>query len=559
MATLSALLQTDWDYTWNNKYRAIDSPNYVHDPPKFPNLVDLEIVSHADTEADLLTFLKTRERFKKSSHDMIFERLSTLRYLETLDVSRPEKKPERHGQVHTVSNSSNDVDVGVDLNFRLSRGLGKLKTLRSLSYFSVLDCEDVKVQVKDVAWMIKHWPSLSQNREKEMLDEKLAALEDSSRRLTAVDFSAPRLYSALLLENQAVPVRSAKPFERNLFAANGSDTIRNIRTKEGADEFETAMELATTLNEICQNQESQARLENVSAAHEDVLSSISGLTAQLTEACEHQDPNRQEGDAILADITREEGEIFALEQLLNEKRAKLNEMEQALDELTDFPGAEPMDEDDPTSMNVDLELDAEAAASKVEIERLENTLQDQRHREAEQSARYEQLLRECEELEANQQTSDQNAVEESSPHFDEFLRLWEKVAEMEGDTEVEPVGAREAHKRLDPLLDSLERSQRHIVQLDVIHQTLIGSCADSQAPEFDPPQAHNAVLAARTLQTIYQAGGAVPLPELKDRIAKEALSLGESQSAGIQTVYSLIAAQLIQLDRTVNPNMASFK
>ena len=65
-------------------------------------------------------------------------------------------------------------------------------------------------------------------------------------------------------------------------------------------------------------------------------------------------------------------------------------------------------------------------------------------------------------------------------------------------------------------------------------------------------------MAARSLQAIHQAGGAVPLPALKDMIAKEAIDMGVDRSAGIQTVYSLIAAQLIQLDRTANPNMAHF-
>jgi len=61
---------------------------------------------------------------------------------------------------------------------------------------------------------------------KEEMDERLAALEASSRRLASVDFSAPRLYSSLLLENQAVPVRNAKPFEQSLFSSNRIETLR---------------------------------------------------------------------------------------------------------------------------------------------------------------------------------------------------------------------------------------------------------------------------------------------------------------------------------------------
>jgi hypothetical protein len=113
-------------------------------------------------------------------------------------------------------------------------------------------------------------------------NNKLAVLEEYSRRTTSTDFTTPRLYSSLLLEKQTVSVRKAKPFEQNLFATNGSETIRkyesdaegfhnatdekslmvwtltrchfriehSIRVREGADEFEAAMEIASVLNEI---------------------------------------------------------------------------------------------------------------------------------------------------------------------------------------------------------------------------------------------------------------------------------------------------------------------
>ncbi|GJJ77177.1 hypothetical protein EMPS_09536 [Entomortierella parvispora] len=402
-----------------------------------------------------------------------------------------------------------------------------------------------------------------------MLNERLAALEDSSQRLAAVDFSTPRLYSALLLENQAVPVRNAKPFERNLFAVNGNETIRNVRTREGADEFEATMELATTLNEICQSREIQGKLSHVTAAHEDVLQSISDLQAKLSElesasgatGDSQENNSNQEGDEIGADITREEGEIFALEQILNEKRQTLRTMEQELNSLTDIADTEHMDQDASSAMEVDSEMEAEIASSKAEIEEMEAMLEEQRQREVEQAARLEQLQREYEELEANQLERKESTTEqESDPHFEEFLQLWEKVENAQGDADIEPVGVREAHQKIELLLEDLEKTQRHIVQLDVIQQisiNLIANCADSTL-EFDPPRTPGAILAARSLRAIYQAGGSVPLPTLKDLIAKEAVDMGVDRSRGIQTVYSLIAAQLIQLDRTANPNMAYF-
>lgn len=61
-------------------------------------------------------------------------------------------------------------------------------------------------------------------------NNKLAALEDYSRRAISTEFTTPRLYSSLLLERQTVSVRRAKPFEQNLFATDGSDTIRKYES-----------------------------------------------------------------------------------------------------------------------------------------------------------------------------------------------------------------------------------------------------------------------------------------------------------------------------------------
>lgn len=142
-------------------------------------------------------------------------------------------------------------------------------------------------------------------------------------------------------------------------------------------------------------------------------------------------------------------------------------MEDELNSLADIADAENVDRG--SAMEEDSEMDAELASSKAEIEEMEAMLEDQRHREAEQVARLEQLQREYEELEANQHETKQTTMEqESDPHFDEFLRLWEKVAGLQGDADVVPVGAREAHQKIEYLLEGLERTQRHIVQLDVI-------------------------------------------------------------------------------------------
>ncbi|KAF9360730.1 hypothetical protein BGX26_008013 [Mortierella sp. AD094] len=398
-------------------------------------------------------------------------------------------------------------------------------------------------------------------------DRKLSLLEESSRQLASTDFTTPRLYTSLLLENQIVPVRNAKPFEQNLFASNGGETIRNIKTREGADEFEATMELASTLNEICQNNEIQKQLDQVVGAHEDVLSSIAQLSARLAALEESnsangttQEPVSQEGDEIIVDIVREEGEIFALEQLLSEKRQLLNQMQKELDDLVDFPNSDLMDQDK-TFVEDDPELEAETAAKRIEIEHLDQRIQEQRRREEEQIAIYEELLRENNELVSMQHDAEANAEEDSSPHFDEIVRLWQKAADQDGDTTVEPKGIREAYLKLERLLDGLERSQRHIVNLDVLQQissTLIDSCADPNAPEFDPPRTDTVFLTARALQVIITAGGSVSLTSLKDQISKEAVERGATSELGVQVVYKLVASHLIHIDRSKTPNLVSF-
>ncbi|KAG0203835.1 hypothetical protein BGX28_004040 [Mortierella sp. GBA30] len=399
-----------------------------------------------------------------------------------------------------------------------------------------------------------------------MFNEKVAALEESSGRLNSIDFSTPRLYSALLLENQIVPIRNAKPFEQNLFTSNAGETIRKIKTREGADEFETTMELATAMNDICQNKDVQGRLDQIATAHEDVLSSIAQHTTKLAELEESnstgdiQEPVRQEGDEVMTDIVREEGEIFALEQILSEKRQLLNDMQKELDALADIPEASFMDQDNAMEEE-NTEVDEEMEEKMAEVERLEQTIQEQRKQEEEQIALYEELLRENDELSAIQQETETISEEDSSPHFEELRRLLQKAIEQNGDAAVTPRGIKEAVLKLQRLLDCLERSQRLIINIDVLHQvasTLIDSCANPDTPvEFDPPRKIDTLLAARALQLISEAGGLIPLPDLKDQIGHEALERGATESLGVQAVYSLVASHLIEIDRSKNPNLVS--
>jgi hypothetical protein len=87
---------------------------------------------------------------------------------------------------------------------------------------------------------------------------------------------------------------------------------------------------------------------------------------------------------------------------------------------------------------------------------------------------------------------------------------------------------------------------------------LIAICADGTAPEFDPPRTITVILAARTLQLIMEADGVIPLQDLKERISREAVERGESDTLGIQAVYSLVASHLIQIDRSQKANLVSF-
>ncbi|KAF9127648.1 hypothetical protein BGW39_005714, partial [Mortierella sp. 14UC] len=138
------------------------------------------------------------------------------------------------------------------------------------------------------------------------------------------------------------------------------------------------------------NKTVQARLDEVADAHVDVLSSVSQLSVTLAELQEAnsseeiQEAPRQEGSEIMTNIMCEEGEIFALEQLLSEKRQL--------------------------------------------IEYLENEIQEQKQREQEQIGFYEGLMRESDEPSSPQQGAVGEPEEEiPSSIFEEIVHLWEKV------------------------------------------------------------------------------------------------------------------------------------
>ncbi|KAI7825349.1 hypothetical protein BC939DRAFT_448588 [Gamsiella multidivaricata] len=339
-----------------------------------------------------------------------------------------------------------------------------------------------------------------------------------------------------------------------------------IKTREGASEFETTIELALALNEICQNPDVQGRLEQVRTAYVDVVKCINDLNAKLAEleesnsASETQDPIVQEEDEVMAAIIREEGEIFALEEMLREKRKLLNHIQNELDGLGEAPESELMDEDK-TIVEDDPELEAETAKWKLEIEELDKEIEEQRRKEEEQLRQYEELQQESDELNAMVQDTQSTEEELASPNFDEIKSLLEKAMNQEGDAIIQPEGLKESYLRLERLLDGLERCQRHIVNLDVLQQissTLIDTCADPATSNFDPPLQDSVILAARTLQLIKEAGGVISLQDLKEQITQETVERKLDERLGVQAVYGLVASHLIQIDRSKKPNLVSF-
>lgn len=396
------------------------------------------------------------------------------------------------------------------------------------------------------------------------MERHLAALEDSSRRLMDIDVNAPRLYISLLLENEAVPVRDATPAERNLHSSNCDETLRNIKLNENTSDFEKVMEMALTLNEICANDHIQELLTHTEACHEDVMNSLEQLNASIAEA---EEANRtgdsrnvqndlQGQDELLPDIEREEGEIFALEQILSEKRHLLNQMQKELDALADMTASNENMDQDP-----DPEADANNTAQIMEIEYLEEKLNQLTRQEQEQHSVFDQLAREREELVAQFQGDTHESEEESSPAFEDIMKFWERVSNQEGGAVLEPKGCRDAAVKLEALLESYERAQDDIIRLDVLQQissTLIDSCANLETQEFDPPLSTTVKLAARTLQLLTEAGGSMALQELKERVGLEAEARGETDSLGVQAVYGLVACHLIHIDRSTKTNLVTF-
>ncbi|KAF9328127.1 hypothetical protein BG006_008634 [Podila minutissima] len=379
------------------------------------------------------------------------------------------------------------------------------------------------------------------------MERHLAALEESSRRLMDIDVNAPRLYISLLLENEAVPVRDATAAERNLHSSNCDETLRNIKLNENTSDFEKVMEMALTLNEICANDHIQELLHHTDACHEDVMNSLAKLNASIAEV---EEANRtgdlrraqndaQEQDELLPDIEREEGEIFALEQILSEKRQLLSQMQKELDALADMAASNEDMYQDP-----DPEADANNTAQIMEIEYLEEKLNQLTRQEQEQHSVFDQLAREREELAAQLQGDAHESEENSSPAFEDILKLWERISNQEGDAVIEPRGCREAVLKLETLLDGYERAQNDIIQLDT--------------RDIDPPLSTTVKLAARTLQLLTEAGGSMALQELKERVGLEAEARGETDSLGVQAVYGLVACHLIHIDRSTKTNLVTF-
>ncbi|KAF9002866.1 hypothetical protein BGZ52_009512, partial [Haplosporangium bisporale] len=191
------------------------------------------------------------------------------------------------------------------------------------------------------------------------------------------------------------------------------------------------MEMALTLNEICANDHIQELLTHTEACHEDVMNSLAQLNASIAEA---EEANRtgdsrnvqndlQGQDELLPDIEREEGEIFALEQILSEKRHLLNQMQKELDALADMTASNENMDQDP-----DPEADANNTAQIMEIEYLEEKLNQLTRQEQEQHSVFDQLAREREELMAQFQGDTHESEEESSPAFEDIMKFWERVS-----------------------------------------------------------------------------------------------------------------------------------
>ncbi|KAG0264468.1 hypothetical protein DFQ27_001205 [Actinomortierella ambigua] len=394
-----------------------------------------------------------------------------------------------------------------------------------------------------------------------MFDEKLNHLTASSNQLAAVPFSTPRLYTALLLENQSIPIREAKPFEKHLFSAT-SEAFRTLRTKDGEDELEAMLELAMSLNEIYGNQDMQDRLQQISAANVDVLQSIANLTAQYRKLQEENarettpEPLKEDGDDILEDITREESEIFALEQMLSEKREMLSNIQRELDELEQDVERSISGDNRDNDSSPDANITSDHATLQ-NINQLDLELAEKKKILEEQMRIYNELAQD-EAGSSERRQSSTGAKKESS--FDEIVQLWKDAESQPGDAVVDVSKFAETIPLLGSLLENLEKAQHHIINLDVLQQissTLIDSCGDPEIPESELPRTPTTILAARILQMVTAAGGAIPLQDLKKQIGVEAVQFGQDEMMGVQAVYTLMASHLIKIDRSTRMNLVS--
>ncbi|KAF9976704.1 hypothetical protein BGZ73_008011 [Actinomortierella ambigua] len=394
-----------------------------------------------------------------------------------------------------------------------------------------------------------------------MFDDKLNDLTASSNQLAAIPFNTPRLYTSLLLENQSIPIREAKPYERLLFHAN-TEALRSLRAKDGTDEVEATLELAMSLNEIYANQDMQDRLQQISAANADVLQSIANLTAQYRKIQEENarettpEPLEEDGEDILADIAREESEIFALEQMLSEKRETLSNIQRELKELEqDVERAISTDNQD-TDSSPDANITSDHATLQ-NINQLDLDLAEKKKVLEEQLRIYNEL---AQSKASSSERRDSSAGAQKATSFDEIVQLWKKAESQPGDAVVDVSKFAETIPLLGTLLENLEKVQHHIINLDVIQQissTLIDSCADPEIPETELPRKPATILAARILQMITAAGGTISLQDLKKQIGGEAVQLGLDEMMGVQALYTLVASHLVKIDRSTRMNLVS--
>ncbi|KAG0338099.1 hypothetical protein BG004_007357 [Podila humilis] len=344
----------------------------------------------------------------------------------------------------------------------------------------ITDSDKYRLDVKIVGTYLGQRPQdHNQRTPQSPMEQRLTSLENAAQRLMEIDVDVPRLYISLLLENQAVPVRDAAPAERNLLSSKCDEALRSIKMNENISDFEKIMQMASTLSEICCNDMLQEQIGFTQACYDDVTRVIAELSTSIAELEEARTKSESsysnttnetsdQRDELLPDIEREEGEIFALEQMMSEKRQLLTQMQKELAALADMAASN----DD---MDLDPEADANNTVQILEIEYLEGKLQQLTRQEQEQHALYDALNREREELSSQlhggrELGAQKEDDEESSHTFEQILNIWEEISqdENEGGDLVEPKGCHEAMEKASTLLDDLGRTKRELAQLDVL-------------------------------------------------------------------------------------------